>query len=119
MLDHSLDLLLHFLLQYQYTVKDHQISVSPLSHNQNLPRACFCPGPQGTMPTNADRDQFEATLVAEHNKNNPGDPIFAVGSKEEIEAWVARLASRESAKKQRRKAKEEPRVPDQHVPAIT
>jgi len=38
------------------------------------------------MAKNADRDQFEATFVAEYNQNNPDDPIFAVGSKEEIDA---------------------------------
>ncbi len=47
------------------------------------------------MAKNADRDRFEASFVAEHNQTNPDDPIFAVGSKEEIDAWVARLASRE------------------------
>jgi hypothetical protein len=30
-----------FLLQYQYTFKDQQIPVSPLRHNQNLPRAYY------------------------------------------------------------------------------
>lgn len=59
------------------------------------------------MAKNADRDRFEATFVAEHNQNNPGDPKFAVGSKEEIDAWVAQLAYRESAKKRAPKAKEE------------
>jgi hypothetical protein len=57
------------------------------------------------MPTDADRDKFEANLVAEHNKNNPDDPIFAVGSKEEIDAL---LVSGKTAKKRRPTAKKEP-----------